>query len=67
MGIQGIACQIKVNFYAPASNLVMAKGQLEKLSDDKQTHVGFDGHRYEFVSRVIGGNDFTYETVPAGS
>ncbi len=37
------------------------------FSDGKQTTVGFDGHRYDFVSRWIGGNGYTYETIPAGS
>ncbi|WP_375697072.1 hypothetical protein [Bartonella sp. AP14QHHD] len=37
------------------------------MSDGKQTTIGFDGHRYDFVSRWIGGNGYTYETIPAGS
>ncbi|WP_375674667.1 hypothetical protein [Bartonella sp. CL100XZDX] len=27
----------------------------------------FDGYRYDFVSRIIGGNGYTYATIPAGS
>ncbi|WP_375666197.1 hypothetical protein [Bartonella sp. TT121SHDZB] len=37
------------------------------MSDGKQTTIGFDGHRFDFVSRIIGGNGYTYETAPAGS
>ncbi|WP_375606684.1 MULTISPECIES: hypothetical protein [unclassified Bartonella] len=37
-------------------------------SGHSQRHeTGFDGHRFDFVSRIIGGNDYTYETAPAGS
>ncbi|WP_254474198.1 hypothetical protein [Bartonella sp. B1098] len=37
------------------------------MSDDKQISVGFDGNKYDFVSRWIGGNGYTYETIPGGS
>ncbi|WP_245289041.1 hypothetical protein [Bartonella henselae] len=37
------------------------------MSDGKQTTVGFDGHRYDFVSRWIGGNSYTYKTILSDS
>ncbi|WP_254473154.1 hypothetical protein [Bartonella sp. B1098] len=30
-------------------------------------NIACDGHKYDFVSRWIGGNGYTYETAPAGS
>ncbi|WP_019223691.1 hemagglutinin repeat-containing protein [Bartonella rattaustraliani] len=66
-GVRGIADKTEVNFYAPAANALAAAGLLSYMKNGKQTSVGFDGHRYDFVSRVIGGNSYTYETVPTGS
>ncbi|SUV44417.1 Uncharacterised protein [Bartonella doshiae] len=66
-GFWGIAGKTNVNLYGPASNAEATADMLKYLRGDKQTSVGFDGHRYDFVSRIIGGNDYTYETVPAGS
>lgn len=40
---------------------------LDFVSGNKQTRVGFDGHKDDFVNRVISGNDSTYEIVPSGS
>ncbi|MCZ2159235.1 hemagglutinin repeat-containing protein, partial [Bartonella sp. 220] len=66
-GVQDRADNTNVNLYAPASNAGAMAGLLSYVSRGKQTTVGFDGHKYDFVSRWIGGNGFTYETVPAGS
>ncbi len=67
-GVHGIANEnTDINFYGPAFNVLSAAGLISYVSDGKQTTVGFDGHKYDFVSRVIGGNDYTYETIPAGS
>ncbi|WP_244427579.1 filamentous hemagglutinin [Bartonella queenslandensis] len=66
-GVHGIADNTKINLYGPAANALSTAGLLGYVSDGKQTTVGFDGHRYDFVSRVIGGNGYTYKTVPTGS
>ncbi|UNF42822.1 hemagglutinin repeat-containing protein [Bartonella krasnovii] len=67
-GVHGIANEnTDINFYGPAFNVLSAAGLISYVSDGKQTTVGFDGHRYDFVSRIIGGNGYTYETAPAGS
>ncbi|QLC51436.1 hypothetical protein HWV54_00315 [Bartonella alsatica] len=66
-GMRNIAGNININLYAPASNAAAVADKLNRLNNGKQTTVGFDGHRYDFVSRWIGGNDFTYQTVPAAS
>ncbi|WP_375643900.1 MULTISPECIES: filamentous hemagglutinin [unclassified Bartonella] len=67
-GVHGIANEnTTINFYGPAFNALFASGLLGYVSDSKQTTIGFDGHRYDFVSRWIGGNGYTYETAPAGS
>ncbi len=66
-GVNDIAGNTRVNLYAPAFNAFVAAGLLSYVSGGKQTTVGFDGHKYDFVSRWIGGNDYTYETIPAGS
>uniref|UniRef100_UPI0035D0B962 hemagglutinin repeat-containing protein n=1 Tax=Bartonella sp. AA81SXKL TaxID=3243438 RepID=UPI0035D0B962 len=66
-GVHGIADNTNINFYGPAFNVLVASGLLGYVSDGKQTTIGFDGHRYDFVSRWIGGNGYTYETIPAGS
>nr|WP_172462894.1 hemagglutinin repeat-containing protein [Bartonella doshiae] len=66
-GFWGIAGKTNVNLYGPAANAEATADMLKYLRGDKQTSVGFDGHRYDFVSRIIGGNDYTYETVPTGS
>ncbi len=67
-GVHGIANEnTTINFYGPAFNALFASGLLGYVSDSKQTTIGFDGHRYDFVSRIIGGNGYTYETIPAGS
>ncbi|WP_208434750.1 filamentous hemagglutinin, partial [Bartonella taylorii] len=66
-GVHGIADNTKINFYGPAFNLLVASGLLTYVSDGKQTTIGFDGHRFDFVSRIIGGNGYTYETAPPGS
>ncbi|WP_375683797.1 filamentous hemagglutinin, partial [Bartonella sp. AP285QHHD] len=66
-GVHGIADNTNINFYGLAFNVLVASGLLGYVSDGKQTIVGFDGHRYDFVSRIIGGNGYTYETIPAGS
>ncbi|WP_404978404.1 filamentous hemagglutinin [Bartonella tribocorum] len=67
-GVHGIANEnTNINLYGPAFNVLVASGLLGYVSDGKQTTIGFDGHRYDFVSRIIGGNGYTYETIPAGS
>ncbi|GAA5097969.1 filamentous hemagglutinin [Bartonella acomydis] len=66
-GVHGIAKKTTTNYRGPAANAWAAAGLLSYLSDGKQTTIGFDGHKYDFVSRVIGGNGYTYETAPAGS
>nr|WP_244613977.1 filamentous hemagglutinin [Bartonella kosoyi] len=66
-GINDVAGNTTINFYGPAANVLAASGLLRYVSGGKQTTIGFDGHRYDFVSRIIGGNDYTYETIPAGS
>ncbi|UTO28636.1 filamentous hemagglutinin [Bartonella harrusi] len=66
-GVHGIADNTHINFYGPAFNVSVAAGLLGYVSDGKQTTIGFDGNRYDFVSRVIGGNGYTYGTMPAGS
>ncbi|QEE12017.1 hemagglutinin repeat-containing protein [Bartonella krasnovii] len=67
-GVHGIANEnTDINFYGPAFNVLSAVDLLRYLRDGKQTTIGFDGHKYDFVSRMIGGNGYTYETAPAGS
>ncbi len=66
-GVHGIADNTNINFYGPAFNVLVASGLLGYVSGGKQTTIGFDGHRFDFVSRIIGGNGYTYETIPAGS
>ncbi|QEE12023.1 filamentous hemagglutinin [Bartonella krasnovii] len=66
-GVHGIAENTTMSFHGPAANVLAAAGLLRYLRDGKQTTIGFDGHKYDFVSRWIGGNDYTYETAPAGS
>ncbi|CAK01429.1 filamentous hemagglutinin [Bartonella tribocorum CIP 105476] len=67
-GVHGIANEnTNINLYGPAFNVLVASGLLGYVSDGKQTMIGFDGHRYDLVSRIIGGNGSTYETIPAGS
>ncbi|WP_375705879.1 hemagglutinin repeat-containing protein, partial [Bartonella sp. AA2SXKL] len=66
-GVHGIADNTNINFYGPAFNVLVASGLLGYVSDGKQTTIGFDGNRYDFVSRIIGGNGYTYGTLPAGS
>ncbi|GAA5113021.1 hypothetical protein GCM10023261_17350 [Bartonella jaculi] len=67
-GVHGIGNEnMNINFYGPAFNVLSASGLFTYVSDGKQTTVGFDGHKYDFVSRIIGGNGYTYETAPAGS
>ncbi len=67
-GVHGIANEnTTINLYGPAFNVLVASGLLGYVSDSKQTIVGFDGNRYDFVSRIIGGNGYTYETIPTGS
>ncbi|WP_375697142.1 filamentous hemagglutinin, partial [Bartonella sp. AP14QHHD] len=66
-GVHGIADNTNINFYGPAFNALVASGLLGYVSDGKQTTIGFDGNRYDFVSRIIGGNGYTYETIPTGS
>ncbi|WP_375693641.1 filamentous hemagglutinin [Bartonella sp. AP122HLJHH] len=67
-GVHGIANEnTTINLYGPAFNALVASGLLGYVSDGKQTTIGFDGNRYDFVSRIIGGNGYTYETIPTGS
>ncbi|WP_375674251.1 filamentous hemagglutinin, partial [Bartonella sp. AA18HLJMS] len=67
-GVHGIANEnTTINLYGPAFNVLVAAGLLDYVSDGKQTTIGFDGNRYDFVSRIIGGNGYTYGTLPAGS
>ncbi len=67
-GVHGIANEnMNINLYGPAANILAASVLLAYVSDGKQTTVGFDGHGYDLVSRWIGGNGYTYETIPAGS
>ncbi len=67
-GVHGIANEnTTINLYGPAFNVLVASGLLGYVSDGKQTTIGFDGNRYDFVSRIIGGNGYTYGTLPAGS
>ncbi|WP_375675416.1 hypothetical protein [Bartonella sp. CL100XZDX] len=53
-GMHGIADNTNINFYRPAFNVLVASGLLGYVSDGKQTTIGFDGNRYDFVSRIIG-------------
>ncbi|WP_457911895.1 hemagglutinin repeat-containing protein [Bartonella henselae] len=67
-GVHGIANKnTTINLYGPAFNVLVASDLLGYVSDGKQTTVGFDGHRYDFVSRWIGGNSYTYKTIPSDS
>ncbi|CDO46871.1 filamentous hemagglutinin [Bartonella henselae] len=67
-GVHGIANEnTNINLYGPAFNVLVASDLLGYVSDGKQTTVGFDGHRYDFVSRWIGGNSYTYKTIPSDS
>ncbi|EJF81219.1 hypothetical protein [Bartonella doshiae] len=66
-GVNDVAGNTTISFHGPAANVLSASGLLGYVSGGKQTSIGFDGHRYDFVSRIIGGNGYTYETVPAGS
>lgn len=66
-GVHGIADNTKINLYVPAANALAAAGLLRYMKNGKQTSVGFDGHRYDFVSRIIGGNGYTYKTVLTGN
>ncbi|WP_396583927.1 filamentous hemagglutinin [Bartonella grahamii] len=59
-GVHGIANEnTNINFYGPVFNVLVASGLLRYVSDGKKTTIGFDGHRYDFVSRWIGGNGYT--------
>ncbi|WP_375643827.1 MULTISPECIES: hemagglutinin repeat-containing protein, partial [unclassified Bartonella] len=50
-GVHGIANEnTTINLYGPAFNVLVASGLLGYVSDGKQTTVGFDGNRYDFVS-----------------
>ncbi|WP_375694191.1 hypothetical protein [Bartonella sp. AD24XZML] len=43
-------------------------GMTDHHSSHSQTReTGFDGNSFDFVSRIISGNGYTYETIPAGS
>ncbi|EJF78438.1 Uncharacterised protein [Candidatus Bartonella washoeensis] len=64
-GVHGIADNTNINFYGSAFNALVASALLTYVSDGKQTTVGIDGYRYDFVSRWIGGNGYTYGTAPA--
>ncbi|WP_375671004.1 filamentous hemagglutinin [Bartonella sp. CL434QHHD] len=66
-GVNDVAGNTTISFYGPAANVLAASGLLGYVSGGKQTTIGFDGNRYDFVSRIIGGNGYTYETIPAGS
>ncbi|WP_375685708.1 filamentous hemagglutinin [Bartonella sp. AP21QHHD] len=66
-GVHGIADNTNINFYGPAFNVLVASGLLGYVSGGKQTTIGFDGHRFDVVSRLIGGNGYAYETISAGS
>ncbi|USP03050.1 hemagglutinin repeat-containing protein [Bartonella taylorii] len=66
-GVNDVAGNTTISFFGPAANVLAASGLLGYVSGGKQTTIGFDGNRYDFVSRWIGGNGYTYETIPAGS
>ncbi|WP_245289007.1 filamentous hemagglutinin [Bartonella henselae] len=66
-GVHGVAKNTNIKFFGPAANASATAGLLGYASDGKQTTVGFDGHRYDFVSRWIGGNSYTYKTIPSDS
>ncbi len=66
-GVNDVAGKTTISFHGPAANVLAASGLLGYVSGGKQTTIGFDGHRFDFVSRWIGGNGYTYETIPAGS
>ncbi|WP_375645094.1 filamentous hemagglutinin [Bartonella sp. MR100HLJHH] len=66
-GVNDVAGNTTISFHGPAANVLAASGLLGYVSGGKQTTIGFDGHRFDFVSRWIGGNGYTYETIPAGS
>ncbi len=66
-GVNDVAGNTTISFHGPAANVLAASGLLGYVSGGKQTTIGFDGNRYDFVSRWIGGNGYTYETIPAGS
>ncbi|WP_455481169.1 hypothetical protein V3564_01960 [Bartonella sp. B12(2025)] len=66
-GFYGIADKTEINFFAPAFNAQSMANTLEKLSDGKQNHVGLENHKYDFVGRLIGGNQATFDQVLPGS
>ncbi|MBB4077275.1 filamentous hemagglutinin [Bartonella fuyuanensis] len=66
-GVNDVAGNTTISFHGPAANVLAASGLLAYVNGGKQTTIGFDGNRYDFVSRLIGGNGYTYETIPAGS
>ncbi|EJF85929.1 hypothetical protein, partial [Candidatus Bartonella washoeensis] len=66
-GVHGIADNTNINFYGSAFNALVASAFLTYVSDGKQTTVGLENHKYDFVGGVIGGNPATFSKVPAGS
>ncbi|SPU27769.1 Hemolysin precursor [Candidatus Bartonella washoeensis] len=66
-GVHGIADNTNINFYGSAFNALVASAFLTYVSDGKQTTVGLENHKYDFVGGVIGGNLATFSKVPAGS
>ncbi|EJF78442.1 Uncharacterised protein [Candidatus Bartonella washoeensis] len=66
-GVHGIADNTNINFYGSAFNALVASALLTYVSDGKQTTVGLENHKYDFVGGVIGGNPATFSKAPAGS
>ncbi|WP_375654108.1 filamentous hemagglutinin [Bartonella sp. AP19HLJMH] len=66
-GVNDVAGNTTISFHGPAANVLAASGLLGYVSGGKQTTIGFDGHRFDVVSRLIGGNGYAYETISAGS
>ena len=56
-----------INFYGPAYNAQKAANQLDTLSGGEKTVVKLQNHEKDFVGRVLGGNEATWETIPEGS
>ncbi|EJF81739.1 filamentous hemagglutinin family domain-containing protein [Candidatus Bartonella washoeensis Sb944nv] len=66
-GMYGIAGKTTINLFAPAYNAQVIADTLDKLSGGKQTSVGLENHKYDFVGSWIGDNPATFDKVPPGS
>ncbi|EJF86039.1 hemagglutinin repeat-containing protein, partial [Candidatus Bartonella washoeensis] len=66
-GMYGIAGKTTINLFAPAYNAQAMANRLDKLSDGKQTSVGLENHKYDFVGGWIGDNPATFDKIPPSS